>query len=118
VHAHVQKLASVVKMATLIEEYITEEQCSLVRFLWAELLNEKNIHKEMFPVYCGKCLSRKQLTSRSRNAANISILTKKLNRRCGSGWVNTEKLLCCGFRRTGKATGQVYISVGGGHAEK
>jgi hypothetical protein len=28
-------------------------------FLWAEGLNAKNIHKEVFPFYGGKCLSRK-----------------------------------------------------------
>jgi hypothetical protein len=28
-------------------------------FLWAKRLNAKDIHKEMFPVYGGKCLSRK-----------------------------------------------------------
>jgi hypothetical protein len=27
--------------------------------LWAKRLNAKDIHKEMFPVYGGKCLSRK-----------------------------------------------------------
>jgi hypothetical protein len=26
-------------------------------FLWAKGLNEKDIHKEMFPIYGGKCLS-------------------------------------------------------------
>jgi hypothetical protein len=28
-------------------------------FLWAKELNAKDIHKEIFPVYSGKCLSRK-----------------------------------------------------------
>jgi hypothetical protein len=28
-------------------------------FLWEKGLNAKDIHKEMFPVYSGKCLSRK-----------------------------------------------------------
>jgi hypothetical protein len=38
----------------------TEEQPSVVRFiLWAEGLNAKDMNKEMFPVYGGKCLSRK-----------------------------------------------------------
>jgi hypothetical protein len=35
----------------------TEEQRSVVHFLWAKGLDEKDIHKEMFPVYGGKCLS-------------------------------------------------------------
>jgi hypothetical protein len=48
-------------MATMLEECMsaTEEQHSVVRFLWAKALNAKDIHKEMFPVYGGKCLSCK-----------------------------------------------------------
>jgi hypothetical protein len=45
-------------MATVLE-YTTEEQRCVVRFLWAKGLNAKDINKEMFPVYGGKCLSRK-----------------------------------------------------------
>jgi hypothetical protein len=41
------------------KEYIIEEQCSLVRFLWAEGLIAKDIHKEVFPVYGAKFLSRR-----------------------------------------------------------
>jgi hypothetical protein len=37
-------------MTTVLEEYPTEEQCSVVRFLWAKGLNAKVIHTEMFPV--------------------------------------------------------------------
>jgi hypothetical protein len=58
-HAHVQRLVSVVNMATVLEECTTEEQCFVVRFLWAKGLNSNDIHKEMFPVYGGKCLSLK-----------------------------------------------------------
>jgi hypothetical protein len=32
-HAHVQRLVLVVKIATVLEEYHTEEQHSVVRFL-------------------------------------------------------------------------------------
>jgi hypothetical protein len=53
-HAHVQRLISVVKMATVLVKYTTEEHRSVVRFSVG-----KYIHKEMFPVYCRKCLSRK-----------------------------------------------------------
>jgi hypothetical protein len=35
-HAHVQKLASVVKTATVLEENSTEEQRSVARILWAK----------------------------------------------------------------------------------
>jgi hypothetical protein len=43
-------------MATLLEEYATEDQRSVVRFLWAKGLNAKDIHKKISPVYSGKCL--------------------------------------------------------------
>jgi hypothetical protein len=43
----------------VLEVYTTEEQRSVVRFLWAKELNVKDIHKETFPIYLGKSLSRK-----------------------------------------------------------
>jgi hypothetical protein len=49
-HAHVQRLVSVVKMVTMPEAYATEEQRSVVPFWWAKGLNKKDIHKEIFPV--------------------------------------------------------------------
>jgi hypothetical protein len=36
---------SVVNMATVLQEYTTEEQNYLVRFLWAKGLNAKDIRK-------------------------------------------------------------------------
>jgi hypothetical protein len=42
-HAHVLRLISVVKMATVLEEYITEEQCSVVQFCGQ--INAEDIHK-------------------------------------------------------------------------
>jgi hypothetical protein len=56
VRAHVQRLVSVVKMVIVLEESTTKEQNSVVHFLWAKGLNAKDIHKEIFPVYNGKCL--------------------------------------------------------------
>jgi hypothetical protein len=96
-------------MGTVFEQYPIEEQCSVVRFLWAKALNEKNIHKEMFPVYGGKCLSRKAVHncvkkfSRGRSKIADDTLTV-------ADVVETaaKRLLCCGFRRTSKAMGQVY----------
>jgi hypothetical protein len=35
-HAQVQRLVSVVEMATTLKEYVTEEQRSVVPFLWAK----------------------------------------------------------------------------------
>jgi hypothetical protein len=49
-HAHVQRLVSVIKMAAVLEACTSEEQRSVVRFLWAKGLNAKDIHTEMFTV--------------------------------------------------------------------
>jgi hypothetical protein len=51
---HVPRLVSVVKMTTVLEENSTEEQCSVVVLLWANGLDAKGIHKEIFPIYSGK----------------------------------------------------------------
>jgi hypothetical protein len=48
-------------MATVLQECTTKEQRSVVHFLWSKGLNAKDIHKEMFPVYGGKCLSHKEV---------------------------------------------------------
>jgi hypothetical protein len=45
-------------MATVLQGLTTEEQRSLIRFLLAKELNAKDVHKEVFPIYGGKCLSR------------------------------------------------------------
>jgi hypothetical protein len=82
VHAHVQRLVLVVKMATVLKKYTTEQQCSVVRFLWAKGLIAKDIHKVMFPVYGGKCLSHKAVHNW---VANISLMMNRLKWRCGSG---------------------------------
>jgi hypothetical protein len=55
-HALVQRLISVVKMATVLEDCTTEEeQHSLVHFR-RQNDSAKNIKKEMFSVYGWKCL--------------------------------------------------------------
>jgi hypothetical protein len=46
-------------MTTMFEECTIKEQHSLVRFMWANGLNAKDIHKEMFPIYSEKYLSHK-----------------------------------------------------------
>jgi hypothetical protein len=70
-------------------------------FLWTKGLNVKDVHKEMFPVYGGKCLSCKVVHI---CVTDVSLMTKRLNRRCGSGWDISQNTA---FRRTGKAMGQV-----------
>jgi hypothetical protein len=84
-------------------------------FLWAKGLNAKDIHKEMFPVYARKCLSRKAVhkwvkkfsQGRSRVADDARLDAKVAE-------ITVKRLLSCGFRRTGKAMRQV----GGGYVGK
>jgi hypothetical protein len=46
-------------MAVVLKDCATERQLSVVLSLWAKELGAKDIHKQMFPAYGGKCLSRK-----------------------------------------------------------
>jgi hypothetical protein len=88
-------------MATVLEGYTAEEQCYFVRFFWAKGLSVKDINKEMFHVYGGKFVvySGSQLGSK-RFADDEEVETEV--------WKWLRQLLCYGFRRTGKAMGQVY----------
>jgi hypothetical protein len=72
----------VVKSVTVLEEYTTEEQNSIVHFLWAKGLYAKHIHKEMFSVYVGKHLSHKAVHNW---VANILLMINRLKQRCRSG---------------------------------
>jgi hypothetical protein len=57
-------------------------------FLWAKELTAKDIHKEMFPVYGGKCLSLKTVQNL---VANVLLMTKMLKQRCRSIWDNSQR---------------------------
>jgi hypothetical protein len=61
------------------EECTTEEQRSVMCLLWAKGLNLNHIHNENFPVYGGKCLSRKAFHNW---VTNVSLMMKRLKRRC------------------------------------
>jgi hypothetical protein len=90
-------------------ECTTKEQCSVVCFLWTKGLNAKDVHKEIFPAYGGKCLScksvhnwvekfsqeRSNVAGDAQPGAEVAVTTVK-------------RLLRCGFRPTGKAMEQVY----------
>jgi hypothetical protein len=53
----VHRLVSVFKMVAVFQSTM-EQQCS-AEFLVGNILNTKDIHKEMFPLYGGKCLLHK-----------------------------------------------------------
>jgi hypothetical protein len=47
---------------------------------------------------------------KTTSVAEVSLMTKRLKQRCGSGEKAVKRLPYCGFRRTGKAMGQVCQS--------
>jgi predicted oxidoreductase len=72
-------------MATMREKGNIQEQRSVMSFLLAKGLNAKDIHKEIFPDYGGKCLSRNAIHNWVEKRGKCSLITKCLKRRCGSG---------------------------------
>jgi hypothetical protein len=89
--------------------YTTEEQSSILRFLWTKWLNAKYILKEMFYIYGGKCLSRKAVHNRvEKFSQGRSKATENTWPGAEVAETAVERLLCCGFRRTDKAVGLVY----------
>jgi hypothetical protein len=100
-------------MAIMLEEYITEEQNSVVRFLWAKGLNAKHIKREMFPVYNEKCFSRKEVHNWWHTFADEEAETEARK------WLR-HQLKCfyaAGFGALVKRWDKC-ISVGGGYVEK
>jgi hypothetical protein len=93
-------------MAAKLEECTTEEHISVVRFfLWVKGLSAKDVPKEMFSDYSGKCLSCKAVHSwvdkRGKyftDDEEVETVVRK--------WLRQR--LLCGFRHTGKAMGQIY----------
>jgi hypothetical protein len=98
-----------VTMTTLFAEYTIEEQDCVVCFLWGKGLNAKDIHKEPYPLYGGKCLSSKAVhNSVDKFSQRRSKVADDARPGAEVAQTTVKKLLCCGFRRTDKAIGQVY----------
>jgi TPP-dependent 2-oxoacid decarboxylase len=56
-------IVSVVKIATVLEEWTNEEQRSIACFLWAKGLNSEDIRKDFFSVYVGSVCRAKLFTT-------------------------------------------------------
>jgi hypothetical protein len=95
-------------MATVHQECNTEEQRSIVRFLWARGINANYIHKEVGSVCCAK-----PFTTGSRNPLKDARKSQMMNQRRGI----VKGLLRFGFRRIGKRRDK-RINIDGGYAEK
>jgi hypothetical protein len=63
VHAHVQRLVSVVKIAAVLEEYTTEEQCSVVCFMGKKDSMQRILIKKYFLFTVGRVFRAKGCTS-------------------------------------------------------
>jgi hypothetical protein len=85
-------------MANELEEYTAEEQRFVVRFLSSKGLNGKYIHREVLPVYGGKCLSRNAVQDW---VEKFSQGHSKVRDGAGPGAEVAEptvkRLQCCGF---------------------
>jgi hypothetical protein len=57
----------------VLEECTTEEQSSVVRFLGAKGIDAKDIHKDMFSVYGGKCLSSKAVHNWAEKRGRLGL---------------------------------------------
>jgi hypothetical protein len=80
--------------------------------LWIKGLNVKDIHKEIFPVYNGKCVSSKAVHNW---VANVSLMTKRLKPK----WLRQQSkdFYAVGFDALVKRWDKC-ICVGGGYVEK
>jgi hypothetical protein len=67
-HAHVQRLVSVVKMATMLEQYTTEEQCPVVRFCGQKDSMQRIFIKKCFLFTVGSVCCVKRFTTGLRNS--------------------------------------------------
>jgi hypothetical protein len=84
-----------------------------VFFLVAKGLNAKDIHKEIFPVYGGECLLRKAVHNWDEKPGKYFADDEEVEMEVRK-WLTkvaettVKRILCCGFRRTGKVMVQVY----------
>jgi hypothetical protein len=76
--------------------------------VWAKGLNAKDIQKEMFPAYGGKCLSRKGVHNWVEKSGKRFVDEEEDETEVLKRLRQVRRFLCCGFRHTGKAIGHVY----------
>jgi hypothetical protein len=72
-------------MATMLEGCTTEKQRSVVRSYGKNDSMQRIFIKKCSLFKVGSVCRVKWFTTGSRNAINVSLMTKSLKRRCGSG---------------------------------
>jgi hypothetical protein len=105
-------------MATMLEDYTTEEQRSLVRVLWTKGLIANDMHKEMIPVYGGRCDFYPFGPLKITFLANVSLMAKRLKTEVRK-WLRqqSKEFYAAGFDALVKRLHKC-ISVGGGYVEQ
>jgi hypothetical protein len=69
----------------MLEEFTPEEQRSVVRFYGQKDSLQRIFIKKCFLFTVGSVCRVKPFTDEWRNVTNVSLTTKRLKRRCGSG---------------------------------
>jgi hypothetical protein len=78
-HAHVQRLLSVVKMTTVLEECITEEHSSVVRFFCGQKYSMQKIFiKKYFLLAVGSVCRVKRFTAGDKRFAGDEEVEKEV----------------------------------------
>jgi hypothetical protein len=80
-----------------------------VLILWKKGHNAKDIHKEMFPFYGGKCLSRKAVHNWVQKfSQGLTKVADDARPVAEVAETTVKRLLFCGYRRIAKAMEQVH----------
>jgi hypothetical protein len=97
-------------METVLESVLPDNSVlSFFFFFWAKGVIAKDIHKEMFLVYGGKCSSHKAVHNLvEKFSQGRSKVADDARPDAEVAETTVKRLVCCGFQRTGKAMGQVY----------
>jgi hypothetical protein len=108
-HAHVQRLVLVVRMATVLEVYATEEQRSVVLFCGQKDTMQRIFINKCFLFTVGSVCRVKRSTTGSRKSLRDVRKSQMIPNQVWK-WLRqqSKKLLCCVFRCTGKEMGQIY----------
>jgi hypothetical protein len=114
VHERVQRLVSVVKMATVIEECTTEEQRSAVRHLWTKVSLQRIFTKKCLLDILGIVCRVKRFTTGSRNSLKDEGIETEVRK-----WLRQQSkdLYVVGFNALVNRWDKC-INAGGGYVEK
>jgi hypothetical protein len=105
-HTHVQRLVSIVKMTTVFEGYITEEQCSVVRFCGQKDTMQKISIKKCFLFTVGSVCRLERFSLGGKRFTDDEKVETEVRK-----WPRPQsRLLSCRFQITGTAMGHVNFA--------